>query len=507
MADTDSPTEVSDETLQSADPAETGEGNGESPEGGTDDYKMELSVAVEDIGPCKKHIRVTVPREGIDRVSHNALSELMDTADVPGFRKGHAPEKLVERRFKDEIGEQVKQKVLMLSLEQLAEEQDLDPINEPNIDIDSIDIPEEGDFEYEFDIEVRPEFDLPDYKGLQIERPVREISDEDIEAYQLEFLEQYGSQEPCEEPAAAGDFVVASVQITANDRVVRQYDELTLRVRPVLRFQDAELEGFDELMSGAQAGDVRETDLTVSMEADDIEMRGETVQMKFTVLDVKRLVMPELDEQFLDRIGVAGLDELHKEIRSTLERQTTYQQRQSTREQVLDKITASADWDLPEDLVLKQTENALRREVLEMRQAGFTPREIQARENDLRQRSVSMTRQNLKQHFVLDRIAEEEDLDVTPADIDMQVSIMAAQAGENPRRVRARLQKSGMIENLEAQIRERKAVDIILEHAQFEDVELDPPADRDVEAIPHSICGRESDTEGGADSAEESVES
>ncbi len=500
MADTDTPTDVSDQTLQT-------EEHAESPGEGTDDYKMELSVTVEDIGPCKKHIRVTVPREGIDRVSQDAISELMDTADVPGFRKGHAPEKLVERRFKDEIGEQVKQKVLMLSLEQLADEQDLDPINEPNIDIDSVDIPEEGDFEYEFDIEVRPEFELPDYKGLQIERPVREISDEDVEAYQLEFLEQYGTQEPSEDPAAPDDFVVASLEITANDRVVRQYDELTLRVRPVLRFQDAELDGFDELMSGAQAGDVRETDITVSMEADDIAMRGETVHAKFTVLDVKRLVMPEVDEPFLDRIGVAGLDELRKEIRSTLERQTTYRQRQSTREQVLNKITASADWDLPEDLVLKQTENALRREVLEMRQAGFTPREIQARENDLRQRSVSMTRQNLKQHFVLDRIAEEEDLDVTPADIDMQVAVMAAQAGENPRRVRARLQKSGMIENLEAQIRERKAVDIILEHAQFEDIELDPPADRDVEAVPHSICGRESDTEVDADSAEEPAES
>ncbi|MBX3438304.1 MAG: trigger factor, partial [Planctomycetaceae bacterium] len=172
---------------------------------------MALVVAIEEIGPCKKHVRVTVPRESIDRVQRDAVGDLMESAEVPGFRKGHVPEKLIERRFKDEISDQVKQKVLLRSLEQLAEDEDLDPINEPNIDFSSIDIPEEGDFEYEFDIEVRPEFDLPDYKGLQIERPVREITDEDVDAYLQEYLEQYGHQEPLEESASLGDIVVASV--------------------------------------------------------------------------------------------------------------------------------------------------------------------------------------------------------------------------------------------------------------------------------------------------------
>lgn len=460
-----------------------------------DDFKMDLTVNVETVGPCRKHVRVTVPRSGIDAVQERAVDELMDKAEVPGFRVGHVPQKLIEKRFKNEIGEQVKQKVLMYSLEQLADEQDLDPINEPNIDLESIDIPDEGDFEYEFDVEVRPEFDLPEYKGLSIERPVREVTQEDVEAYQAEFIEQYGHQEPTDEAAQAGDYVVVSATFASKDKVLREFDELSIRVRPTLRFQDAELEGFDELMIGAVAGDIRETELTISMEADNIEMRGEPVRATFQVLDVKRLVQPTLDAEFFERINVEDAADLENQIRSMLERQVTYEQRRRTRAQVLESITASAEWDLPEELVRKQTENALRREILEMRQAGFTPREIQARENDLRQRSVSMTRQNLKQHFILDKIAEEEKIEVTPADLDTEIAIMAMQAGENPRRVRARLIKSGMIENLEAQVRERKAVDVILEHASFTDVEIDPPTDRDVEAVPRSICSTGTDTE------------
>jgi trigger factor len=493
VADTELSTDASDTTLQTD---ESGDA--------ADEIKMDLDVAIEQVGPCKKHVRVTVPREGIERVRRSAIDELLDKADVPGFRKGHAPERLVERRFKDEISEQVKQKVLIISLEQLAEEQNLDPINEPNIDIDSIEVPDEGDFEYEFDIEVRPEFDLPDYKGLHIERPVREITDDDVEAYLQEFLEQYGHQEPTDEPASPGDFVIVSLKIDSKGRLLRQFDELSLRVRPVLRFYDAELDGFDELMTGTQPGDVREVDMTISMEADDIEMRGETVHATFAVLDVKRLALPAQDAEFFERVGVTDEGDLRDQLRAVLERQTVYRQRQSTREQVLDQIVASAQWELPEDLLRKQTENALRREVLEMRQAGFTPRQIQARENELRQRSISMTRQNLKQHFVLDRIAEAEKIEVTPSDVEREIAVMATQAGENARRVRARLQKSGMIENLEAQIRERKAVDVILKHAQFEDVEMEPPTDREVEAVGRAICGLTGERPSLAESADDS---
>jgi len=448
-----------------------------------------LQINVESVGPCKKHVRVTVPREVIDDVMQGAVDELMTSAAVPGFRIGHVPEQLIRRRFRSELADQVKQKVLMQSLEWIAEAEDLDPINEPNLDVESIEVPDEGDFEYEFDVEVRPEFDLPDYKGLKIERPVREISDGDVDAYLQEFVEQYGQLEPVEEPASLEDFVTVEADFVHDGKVLHHIDELSLRVRPVLRFQDAEFSGFDKEVVGAKEGDTRELDLTVSMEADNIGMRGETVTLKMTVLDVKRLRRPELDDEFLSRLNVESEEQLRDEVRKMLERQVTYEQRQSTRRQVLEKITESADWDLPEDLVRKQVENALRREILEMQQAGFTRSEIAARENDLRQKSISMTRQNLKEHFVLDRIAEEEDLEVTSTDIELEITMMALQRGENPRRVRARLVKSGMIENLEAQIRERKAVDVILENAEFQESEMAPPTEVSVAAVNRSVCG------------------
>lgn len=172
---------------------------------GAEKSRLELSVDIQNAGPCKRHVQIKVPRSSIDEVYQTILEDYTEKASVPGFRVGHVPAELVKRRFKSELSEQVKQRVLMVSLEQLSEESDLDPINEPNLDLDSIEIPDEGDFEFEFDVEVRPEFDMPKYKGLQIKRPSREISEKDVKAYLDQFLQQYGKLVPVEEAAAPGD--------------------------------------------------------------------------------------------------------------------------------------------------------------------------------------------------------------------------------------------------------------------------------------------------------------
>jgi trigger factor len=219
-------------------------------------------------------------------------------------------------------------------------------------------------------------------------------------------------------------------------------------------------------------------------------MRGEKLQAVISISSVQKLELPELDSELLDRIGVESAEKLREEVTDILERQVTYKQRQSAREQLLEIIGESADWELPEELVLKQVENALHREILEMQQAGYTPKEIQARENDLRQRSVSVTRQAMKEHFILDSIATAENIEVSPQDVEMEIMMMAFQSGETPRRLRARLVKTGVIENLEAQIRERKAVDVALDKAKYEEVEMedDLVGDLNVEAVDDTIC-------------------
>lgn len=452
------------------------------------EYKMSATADIKEVGPCKKHVTVSVPRSDIEHFYSESVSELGDQATVPGFRVGHVPKKLIEKRFRQELNDQVKQRVLMESLELIAEDNDLDPINEPTIDVESLEIPEDGEFTFEFEVEVRPDFKLPEYKGLSLERPVREIGDKDIEEYLNRFLGQYGEMEERKGAAEKEDYLELSIKFEHDGKPLSEIAELVVPLRPILRLRDAEIKDFGEVMADVKAGETRETELEVSAEADQIEMRGEKVKATFTVKTVKFIQPPEINEELLERIGAESEEELREEIKNILERQVTYEQRQSTRTQVLEKITESADWDLPETLVSKQVENALRREILEMQQAGFSRQDIQARENELRQQAISSTRQALKEHFVLDKIATTENLMVDPSEIDMEIYYMAMQQGESPRRVRARMVKSGMIENLEAQLRERKAVDVILEKAEYKETEMKKPEENKVSAIARSVC-------------------
>ncbi len=451
--------------------------------------RLNLTVEVKSVGPCRKHVSVTIPEADIAMIRDASLDDFAGGAEVPGFRIGRVPRSLLKKRFKNELADQVKQKVLLQSLEQMSEDNDIDPINQPNIDVDSLDIPDSGDCSYEFDVEVRPEFDVPDYSNFKIDRPSGEITEQELKAFKEQFLESYSNQEKVDRAAAAGDSVLVDIEFKHDGKEVRENENVSLRLRPTLRFQDAVLEGFDGLIEGASAGDTRSASVTISVQAPIVEMRGEKIDIQFTVKEVRQHSRPELDKQFLDQFNSDSEENLDEQIRAALERQIEFQQRQAARDQVLEKITESADWDLPESLVKQQTENALRREMLEMSQAGFTREQISARENEIRQNAIENTRKALKEHFVLDRIATKENIECEAKDIDTELMMMSFQSGEPLRRVRARMVKSGMIENMEAQLRERKAVDYILEQASFNEIDRKPAAENTVTAASFAICG------------------
>lgn len=455
-----------------------------------DTGKLAQQVEIVAAGPCRKHVKVTIPRSDIDSAFNKAFKEMIDSANVPGFRKGRVPRALIEKKFRTEVYDGVRQKLLMSSLEQVAEDHELDAINEPDFDMTSLEIPETGDFSYEFDVEVRPDFPLPEYKGLKVQRPVRETNDADIERHTRAYIEQFAMLEPVDTPAVAGDHATVGVLVLRNGEEINRANERTLRLLPTLRFEDGEVAGFDQLLAGAVSGDVRSADVKISMEAAREELRGETVTVQFTVADIKRPRLPEIDDSFATGLGFESAEKFREYMKDSVTRQNEWEVRQATRRQVLDKITESATWDLPESLVKRQVDNALRREILEMQQAGFSDAQIRARKNDLMSQQMSNTRQALKEHFVLDRIATEEKLEVTPDEMEWEIMVMAMRSGESPRKFRARLEKQGLIENLAAQILERKAVDEILSKAEFVDVPApEKPVDT-TEALPFSLCGQ-----------------
>lgn len=453
--------------------------------------RMQLDVQIADAGPCKKHIKVSIPQAEVERQFAESLSSVRREAHMPGFRPGRAPKSLVQSRFRKEVSGQVKSALLMACMEQLDSEYKLNPISQPDLDLEAILLPDNGPMSFEMDVEVQPDFPVPSYKALTVKRPVKEISSADVETQQKAFLERYAQLVPkADDGAAIGDFVTADLTFHKDGVTFNEAKELQFRVQPELRFQDGHVPDLATALVGAKAGDVREADAQVGSSSPDPALRGQTIRVTFKVHDLKSLRMPEVNAEFLRGIGFDTEDELKDALKGVLERRVAYQQRQAIRAQVVDQLIQDVPFDLPADLVARQERSTLRRQVEEMRQAGLGEPEIRAREAEIRANAHEQTLRSLKEFFLLSKIAEAEEIKVEDSDVEAEILAIAARTDESPRRIRSRIQKENLLDGLTQQIMERKTLDRVLDYVKYEDVPMGE--ERAVETLDEAASTAES---------------
>ena len=452
--------------------------------------RLDIQVEVNEVGACERHVIVTVSAADIDKYKDEAYSDLMPKAQIPGFRIGRAPRKLVESRFKSDIVDQVKGSLIMDAMSQVTDEQDFSAISEPDFNFEAVQMPDDGDLTFEFNVEVRPEFDMPEWKGLDLEKVVHEYSDEEVDTRAAELLQRYGDVEDVDGTVEVGDTVNISIDFKDGDEVTSTVSEQTVIVRGNLSFSDGSIEGFGDLVVGASAGDTKDATAKLSESLDDAELAGKEYSASIKINSVKRVTPPELTAEFLEEVGgFESEDDLKAAVREELERQLNYHQQQRTRSQITELLTADANWELPPQLLRRQSQRELQRSILELQASGFPDEEIRRHINRLQQNLLGSTEKALKEHFILERIAEDNDLDATPEDIEREILIIAMQQQTSPRAVRAQLEKRGDMDALRNQIIERQAIDLITEEANFTETDMPEDEDNDTFALSAAISG------------------
>ena len=229
--------------------------------------------------------------------------------------------------------------------------------------------------------------------------------------------------------------------------------------------------------------------MRISDEAAEESLRGKEVVLDLELLDVKKLELPTLAPTLLEELGGFESEEaLREAVTKQLAGQIEWHRRKQVRQQVAAALTASASWDLPPELLRRQAQRELERAILELRRSGFDDDSIRRHVNELRQTVMASTARALKEHFILERIAEDAGIADAPADYEEEIRAIAAQSGESPRRVRASLERRGLMDVLRNQIIERKTIDLVTSHASFKDVPFEFPKP-DTEAVDHAVCG------------------
>src|SRR5690606_13377709 len=215
-----------------------------------DQPSLKMDVSVQSPQACLREVVVTVAPEEVQRYLKKAYDELVPEAQVPGFRAGRAPRKLVEKQFKDRVKEQVKGSLVMDSLAQVTETQPFSAISEPNFDFDAVELPEEGNFVFQFSVEVRPEFPTPQWKGLALAQPVEETTDADIDAAIERVLSRNATLEATDDAAVIGDKLLLTAVFKDGDKVLSELEEERVTLQQRLSFSDGVCENFGELMEG-----------------------------------------------------------------------------------------------------------------------------------------------------------------------------------------------------------------------------------------------------------------
>lgn len=452
---------------------------------------LKMDVSFQSPHACLREVVVTIPQEEVQRYMRKQFDDLVPEAEVPGFRPGRAPRKLVEKQFKKRVLDQVKGNLLMDSLSRVTEEQPFSAISEPNFDFAAIELPEEGDFVFQFTVEVRPEFETPPWQGLDLTSPVEAITDADIDEAIERVLSKHATLEATDEAAQKGDTLLITAVFRDDRRVVSEMDEERITLADRVTFSDAICENFGELMAGAVEGDTRHGKVTISEAVEDESRRGQQLEAEFHVVEVLQKTLPPLTASMLEELGdFQSVEELREFVRSSLQRQVDYRKSQALRDAVCQQLAAGASFELPPDLVQRQTNRELQRRVLELRRSGFPEDEVRRAVNINRHNAQAMTEQALREHFILEQIAEDLQIDAEPADYDAEIELIAMQSDDSPRRVRARLEKSGQMDALRNQIIERKVLDRIVAEANVTDQPVEKNQTEPSEyAIFHNVLG------------------
>ncbi|TWT81855.1 Trigger factor [Planctomycetes bacterium CA13] len=440
---------------------------------------IQLEAKVESPSACVREVIVTIPHAEVERYLKEAYDEIVPEASVAGFRAGRAPRKLVEKQFKDRVRDQVKGSLLMDSLAQVSEKEDFSAIGEPEFDFESIELPEEeGDFKYQFSVEVRPDFETPTWKELELTKPVEEISDDDVQASLERVLSRYATVEATDEPAELGDKLVVDIQFKGDAKLLSKLEEERITFSSRLSLSDGVIEEFGTLMKDVSEGETRSGKVKIGEGVADEALRGKEIDAEIHVVEVLKSELPKLTESFLEELGdFESEDELRSFVRDSLVRQADYRVQQVLREAVVEKLAGNADFELPESLVQRQTQRELQRKVLELRSSGFDEDNIRRFVNASRQNAKASTEASLREHFILEKIAEEENVDAEAADYDVEIANIAQQSDVPERKIRARLEKSGQMDAVRNQIVERKVIEMIVESAKITEEKVDKPAD------------------------------
>jgi len=434
-------------------------------------------VTIEDIGPCKKRVTIEVPPESVRIAMDEQYNTLRREIVLPGFRKGRAPRRLLEKRFGKETADQVKLKLLADTSDAALKEKKLAILGDPEIDHEHIELPAEGPLKYQFDVEVWPEFELPALEGISVTRTKAEVTNDQVDEELTQLRRLSGIWTPREEGQACqcDDQVVADVALKVEGvDEPEQFSNMEIHVRSHGFVAAIPVEKLDEWLAGVKPGDSKDTTVEVPKTYFRQEYRGKKVDIHVDVKEVKVLQPADLDEGFIKRYGVETEDQLRDKLRHILQHRLENQIRSDMAEQITKYLLDNAAFDLPLDVVAQQATTLLQRQSVRLLAQGLSRQQIEEHMETLRANSEEQAKEQLKTFFVVDKVCDKLGIEVTEEEVNGHIAQLAIQRGQRPERLKEQMERDGSLTQFRLEVRQSQCISKLLESAKITEAEAAP---------------------------------
>jgi trigger factor len=408
---------------------------------------------------CRRELELEIAAEEVQKAVERVAREIARVARVPGFRPGKAPVTLIRRRFAEDIKSEVLQSLVPDRIEKALSEQKMVSVTQPQVD--KVDFAEGGPLKFRASFEILPEFELGDYKNLEVEVEALEITDADVDKTLTQMRERAASFVPVEGRAIAdGDYAQLKLVGTPVGEGVSE----PLQAENVLCHIGAEetIEAFNENLRGTQVGEHKRFEVRYPEDYPDPKLGGKAYNYAVEVVAIKEKKLPELNDEFAKDVSdAATLDELRGKIRQNLEVARDGRQKEQGQERILAKLIAAHDFPVPEALIEHQMDVRLERAVRSLAAQGVDPRAVNVDWVSLRRRQRDRAVEDVKAELILDCIATAENIDTEEQELEREIAALAERSGESATAVRARLTKQGALDRMRSKLRSDKTLEWI----------------------------------------------
>ncbi len=425
-----------------------------------------MKVTVENGENQQVTLTVEVEAAEVSKAVEKAVKRLSNRVNIPGFRKGKAPRKIIERNVgMDAIMQEAFDIVGPKAFADALEEQKIEPVSRPQIDIETL---EDGkDLVFKATVTPRPEVKLGEYKGLKVEKNVEAVTDEDVEKQLKTFQDRQGKMVDAPEGSEVkdGDFTTLDFEGFVDGEA---FEGGKGQDYPLQIGSGSFIPGFEDQLIGAKIGEEKEVNVTFPEEYHAKELAGKAATFKCTIRSIKQKELPAMDDELAKKVSkFETLEELKADVRKNLEENAARKAENDQKSAAIEMATNNITVDIPAVMIDNRVEGMIREMAMRLEQQGmsfdaylqYAGTDI----NKIREDYRETAEKNVRTDLMLEEVAKAEDIKVEAKDLDAEVAGMAAAYGATPQQVQKIIKEQGRIGDLAATVLRKKTAQFIID--------------------------------------------